>query len=252
MNSRSTSRYLPGTLPGRTQGRTVIGLRPRPTAVSGFTLTEIAVVLFIVGLLLGSMMLPLSAQIDSRDNTEAQKVLGEIRDSLIGYAVSHTAADGRPYLPCPDTNDDGLENRTGNACTNLEGRIPWTTLGLGRTDPWNNRFRYRVHSLFSRSDAGFQLSTAGNLRVCSDDGCGTVIANQLPAVVLSHGKNGFGAFNSTGGTNSASSNDNEQENSGEDANDFVSKEADAEFDDLVTWLSPNILFNRMVAAGKLP
>jgi hypothetical protein len=25
-----------------------------------------------------------------------------------------------------------------------------------------------------------------------------------------------------------------------------------EFDDLVTWLSPNILFNRMIAAGRLP
>ncbi len=25
-----------------------------------------------------------------------------------------------------------------------------------------------------------------------------------------------------------------------------------EFDDLVVWISPNILFNRMVAAGKLP
>jgi hypothetical protein len=25
-----------------------------------------------------------------------------------------------------------------------------------------------------------------------------------------------------------------------------------EFDDIVTWISPNILFNRMVSAGKLP
>jgi len=28
--------------------------------------------------------------------------------------------------------------------------------------------------------------------------------------------------------------------------------ATSEFDDIVTWLSPNILFNRMVVAGKLP
>ena len=26
----------------------------------------------------------------------------------------------------------------------------------------------------------------------------------------------------------------------------------AAFDDLVVWISPNVLFNRMVAAGKLP
>jgi type II secretory pathway pseudopilin PulG len=221
--------------------------------LGGFTLTEIAIVLFIISLLLGSMMLPLSAQIDNRDNAAAQTVLGEIRDAMIGYAASHTAADARPYLPCPDTNDDGVENRnvaTG-ACTSAEGRIPWATLGLGRLDPWNNRYRYRVAPGFSNSSAGFQLTTVGNLRVCSDNGCGTIIANQLPAVVLSHGKNGFGAFNSSGGTNAVSSNDNEKQNSNGD-NDFVSKESDPNFDDIVIWLSPNILFNRMVAAGRLP
>ena len=25
-----------------------------------------------------------------------------------------------------------------------------------------------------------------------------------------------------------------------------------EFDDLVTWISPNILYNRMISAGRLP
>jgi hypothetical protein len=25
-----------------------------------------------------------------------------------------------------------------------------------------------------------------------------------------------------------------------------------EFDDLVTWISPNILYNRLIAAGRLP
>jgi prepilin-type N-terminal cleavage/methylation domain-containing protein len=218
----------------------------------GFTLTEMAMVVFIVALLLGAMMLPLAAQIDSRDNSEAQKTLLEIREALVGYAASHSAADGKPYLPCPDTDDNGTENRAGSNCTSSEGRVPWVTLGIGRFDPWNNRYRYRVTSVFSRSDIGFTLTSAGTLRVCTDSSCGTSIATAVPAVILTHGKNGLGAFNSSGGTNTASSNNNEIENYGADANDFVSKEADPAFDDLVVWLSPNILFNRMVAAGKLP
>ncbi|MCK7493185.1 MAG: hypothetical protein MZW92_18280 [Comamonadaceae bacterium] len=27
---------------------------------------------------------------------------------------------------------------------------------------------------------------------------------------------------------------------------------DGEFDDIVTWLSPNVLYNRLIAAGQLP
>jgi len=215
----------------------------RLTSKKGFTLTEIAVVLFIVALLLGSMMLPIAAQIDNRDYAEARKAVSDIREALIGYAASHAAGDGRPYLPCPDTNDDGVENRGGGgACTSAEGRVPWVTLGLGRIDPWNNRFRYRVTTTFANSGAGFQLTTGGNLRVCTDSTCGTLIANDVPAILVSHGKNGAGAFNTSGGTNAASADANELENSDADKN-FVSKEL---------WLSPNILFNRMVAAGRLP
>lgn len=217
----------------------------------GFTLIELAIVMFIVSLLIGGMLLPLSAQQDIRYNGEAEKALGEIREALVGFAASHSATDGKPYLPCPDTNDDGLENRTGNACTALEGRIPWVDLGLGRTDPWNNRFRYRVTPAFSNNATGFTLSSAGTLRVCAENTCATTVAATVPAVIVSHGKNGAGAFDSSGGTNPASLDANELENTDGD-DDFVSKTGDPAYDDFAVWLSPNILFNRMVAAGKLP
>lgn len=213
-----------------------IGVPPRLTFSRGFTLTEIAIVLFIVALLLGSMMLPIAAQVDTRDNTDAQKVMGEIREALIGYAASRA---GRPFLPCPDTDADGVEQpRVGSACPADEGDVPWNTLGLGRNDPWNRSYRYRVTPAFSNS-AGFLLSSVGTLRLCTTSACGATVATGIPAVVLTKGKNGAGG------------NANEVENSDAD-NDFVSKEPDPNYDDLVTWLSPNILFNRMVAAGKLP
>ena len=228
------------------------GSRNAPTvAQRGFTLIELAIVMFIVSLLIGGMLLPLSAQQDIRYNGETEKTLGEIREALIGFAASHSATDGKPYLPCPDTNDDGAENRTGNACTAQEGRIPWVDLGLGRIDAWGNRFRYRVTPAFSNNATGFALTSTGTLRVFAESTCATTVATTVPAVIVSHGKNSAGAFNSAGGINAASLDANELQNTDGD-DDFVSKTGDPNYDDFTVWLSPNILFNRMVAAGKLP
>jgi prepilin-type N-terminal cleavage/methylation domain-containing protein len=214
-----------------------IGVPPRLTFARGFTLTEIAIVLFIIALLLGSMMLPIAAQVETRDYTEAQKVMGEIREALIGYAVSRA---GRPYLPCPDNDGDGVEQpRVGGVCPVDDGFVPWNTLGLGRNDPWNRPYHYHVTPAFSNS-AGFLLTSLGTLRICTDSACGATVATGVPAVILTKGKDGFG-----GGLD---------ETANSDLNDdFVSRDPQNDvYDDLVIWLSPNVLFNRMVAAGKLP
>ncbi|MBI4988897.1 MAG: type II secretion system protein [Rhodocyclales bacterium] len=225
----------------------------RLTSARGFTLTEMAVVLVIVALLIASLVIPLSAQQDIRARQETEKALADIREALLGYAASHAAGDGKPYLPCPDTDDDGLENRTAGACTGgiQEGRLPWADLGLGRNDAWNNRFRYRVTAAFSNSTAGFTLASAGNLTVCADSACAATIAGNVPAVVLSHGANGAGAFNLSGGTNPAPTDANELENTDSD-DTLVSRTSDAGFDDLVTWVPPTVLMNRMITTGKLP
>jgi prepilin-type N-terminal cleavage/methylation domain-containing protein len=228
---------------------------PAPTFPQrGFTLVELAIVMFIVSLLIGGMLLPLAAQQDVRYNAETEKSLSEIREALMGFAASHNAADGRPYLPCPDTTDDGIEDRPAPSgpCTAEEGRVPWVTLGVGRVDAWDNRFRYRVTPAFSNSATGFILTSAGTLRVCTDNACGASVATAVPAVFLSHGKNGLGAFNSAGGANAASANANELVNSNAGELDFVSKALDPAYDDFLLWLSPNILHSRMIAAGRLP
>ena len=228
---------------------------------NGFTLAELAIVLLIVALLAGAMLVPLTAQIDQRNASEVRRNLSEIREALFGFAASHPANDGRPYLPCPDTDNDGMENRSGVACTAQEGNVPWATLGVGESDAWNNRFRYRVDAAFSHSDVGFTLATTSNLRVCSVAGCvaGSILASSLPAVFLSHGKNGAGATNSSGGANPAPGTSRTDELANTDANnDFVSHaltaagSASGEFDDEVAWLPASILFGRMIAAGRLP
>jgi prepilin-type N-terminal cleavage/methylation domain-containing protein len=235
----------------------------------GFTLAELAIVLLIVSLLLGGILVPLSAQIESRRVEQTQQLLNDIREALIGFSVTHG------YLPCADVtivpfgapagtvaNDGQADvNAATGLCVSNEGNVPWSTLGLGDADGWGNRFHYRVTSGFaSRSPAAtFSLTTTGNLRICTTAACSTTLATQVPAVVLSLGRNGYGAISSTGVQlpNPPAANTDELANL--DANnDFVSHArigqgaGTVEFDDVVAWLSPNLLFSRMVSAGKLP
>lgn len=234
----------------------------------GFTLVEVAIVLVIVALLLGGLLIPLSTQLTQQRITENQRLLDEIKEALIGYAASHPAPapDLHPYLPCPDkttgggagTANDGQEDRNvAGSCVTQEGNIPWVTLGITPFDSSGNRFHYRVTAAFSNSTTGFTLSSTGDLRVCAAAGCAVVIANQVPAVILSYGPNGYGAINSAGNQNPAASSADELENTNGNT-DFVSRGPTntssnlGEFDDVVAWLSPGLLFNRMVVAGRLP
>ncbi len=224
----------------------------------GFTLTELAIVLVIVGLLIGGMMVPLSVQRDLQSASETHKQLIEAKEALMGFASSHIAADGKPYLPCPDTDSDGFENRVPatKACESAEGRLPWNELGVGREDSWGNHLRYRITPSFANSATGFGLiPNAGSLKVCEDTTCTEEIGRYLPAVIVSHGKNGAGAYNQAGATNPEPIGLDEKEN--QDLNNiFVlrspSNVANSEFDDLVVWISSNVLYSRMVSSKRLP
>lgn len=170
-----------------------------PARYAGFTLVELAVSIFIIALLLGSIMVPLATQVEQRQISETQKTLDEIREALMGFAITNG------YLPCPDLTagtgaNDGVEDVTAGTgiCQSLSGTIatgnlPWATLGLGNQDAWGNRFRYAVLSDFAqRAPASlFSILTgASTLRVCSSQTCATVITNAAAAVVISHGNNG--------------------------------------------------------------
>lgn len=219
----------------------------------GFTLVEMAVVMLIISLLLGGLLLPLSNRVEQERRTVAQEAMQAAQEALIGFALS----TGR--LPCPDVNNDGLEDLA--ACQQVNtainaGRLPWATLNVQGGDPWdqNRSLGYVVNGAFTSTTTPFTLATTGAgggvLRVfdgasgrCA--GAGQVAVN-VPAVLYSNAKNDFGA--------TAGSAD-ERENSDND-NCFISRSYSTasgnEFDDLVSWLSPNILFNRMVSAGRLP
>lgn len=236
----------------------------------GFSLVEMAIVLMIVGLLLGGLLVPLSAQIEQRNNSDTQKSLAEIKEAIIGYAL----ANGQ--LPCPadptlatGVANAGIARITCTTVTNSSGALPWATLGVSETDAWGRRYTYRVTSDFADTIgsstyggcipspiptlASFGLCSSGNLNVLSAASGGVNIAGNVPAVIISHGKNGAGAYTPQGTPLPVASNADEQENSdGSAYNNYVSHIPTPTFDDLVVWISPNILLNRMVAAGKLP
>ena len=219
----------------------------------GFTLIEMAIVLLIITLLLSGLLVPLSTQVEQRKIAETQKSLEEIKEALIGFAI----VNGR--LPCPAVSaNNGTENPPCPAPSDRAGFVPWVSLGVSKLDAWGHQFRYSVTPAFTNSPT---LATAGDItiRVVNSAGLSINLSN-IPVMVLSHGRNGYGAFDDQGIPHSPTPVANVDEaNNATVLATFVSRPqtdnpaaAGGEFDDIVVWLSPNILFNRMVAAGKLP
>ena len=218
----------------------------------GFSLIEMAFVLVIVTLLLGGLLVPFATQVEQRRIAETNKAMEEIKEALTGFAL----ANGR--LPCPATDaTNGTEQPT--PCTTTTGFLPWGSLGVGKLDSWGHLYRYIVTPNFA--NAPFTLSTPTTLTVQTRNSAGVLTnlssSNSLPVVIISHGKNGYGGNSDEGGVIAAATSLDEVTNA-TGANNFVSRTITApgaglaEFDDLVIWLSPNVLYNRMVAAGKLP
>lgn len=221
----------------------------------GFTLVELAIVLFIVALLLGGLLPTVSSQMEQQRRNEARKQIDEIRNALLGYAIINGV------LPCPidpaitDPANPNYGSAAATCSTNAaaEGYLPWKTLGVMETDAWGNRrssatdpwtgyWRYRVDRNFSNSGTPFTLSTgfsADALSIVDSNALALTSTTERPvAIVFSTGPNltpdGQNAnFEATTGT-------------------YQSDNPNPVFDDILIWISRPQLFNRMVAAGKLP
>ncbi|MCW8830177.1 MAG: type II secretion system GspH family protein [Gammaproteobacteria bacterium] len=252
----------------------------------GFTLVELAIVLVIIGVLLGGFIGTLSSRIETTKRANTQQQMEEIKDAILGFA----AANKR--LPCPaTTTSDGDSNPDDGACVWEHGFVPGRTLGLEGSynrdnlllDTWGNPIRYSVTNSdgdsFTTTD-GMKITTMISLDpdyfICdgsstSGTGCvgSTTIANNIPFILLSLGEDGNEFVTAVAATSD------QEENSGElvvAANtageniaytvgnnqifvkkDYSSIDSSAgKFDDLIVWVSPYILYSRMIEAGNLP
>src|SRR5689334_16615031 len=106
-------------------------------------------------------------------------VLAQAHAALIGRAAS--AANRPGSLPCPDTDNDGLENwdGTNTFCANNMGRLPWQTLGLpDLRDGYGERLWYALSPGF-RDHAGVQplnSDSAGQLTITGLNPISNVVA----------------------------------------------------------------------------
>ncbi|MEO8004277.1 MAG: prepilin-type N-terminal cleavage/methylation domain-containing protein [Betaproteobacteria bacterium] len=215
-------------------------------ADAGFTLIEVAIVLFVLALLGGAILVPLGAQVEQRQYDETTRSMNDVRDALLGFAVVNKR------LPCPTAIDDsptadGLERLTGSACTSAQGYLPWTTLGGGAIDAWGQHLLYRVTPAFANSGTPITLSSTPLLSICQAVGVGCPSTANVVAVVLSKGKN---QGTCPGGCPDEVANLNY-------GPAFVSRVRSQpgggnEFDDVVVWVPATTLFSRMIAANLLP
>lgn len=231
-------------------------------AQRGFTLIELAIVLFVITLLLGGMLTPLGRQIGERQIAETRRLLDQAQTALVGYALARRDARGVGHLPCPDmrrsgpggTANDGREDRLPEGgCAQTSGNLPWMTLGLAQGDAWGNQLGYAVAPAWAMTRDRTDAPQVRLLEVCLDAPCAQRL--QAAAVLFSHGGNGLGASNTTGGVNLAPTSPAELENVNDDLLFMMlppraADRAGGEFDDILLPLSADWLRGRLCAANS--
>jgi type II secretory pathway pseudopilin PulG len=221
----------------------------------GFSLLEVGIVLIIMAALMGSMLKPFGARMVERQRAQTQAQLQTIRDAVLGFAAA------RHRLPCPADQDAVVPLAD---CDQFSGYVPAAALGLsGRfsdegllLDSWGNPLRFAISRSDVDADGQADFTTAlemqeigisalkPDLRVCANNSCDSERANQVVAVIYSTGRQ-------AGRAESAD----EIENLDGDSR-YVSRDLDQagddQFDDLVIWLSENVLYSKLIQAGALP
>lgn len=236
------------------------------------------------------------AQLSSASITSTKKKQDMIKDALIGYLRDNKR------LPCPETTaiggaaPTGQENRkvVGNpasSCTSYWGTVPYTTLGLTRDtaiDGFGNFFTYFVSSAQSTAEPdwtltqntvavpGFSVGSPGRFGITDNGVATTLSANLAVAVIVSHGKNGLGAYTTKGTRNDQpAAGTDERTNSPDAAADpvawnppstiatvaptlpdpaiaaIISRDRTDTFDDIVLAIRPNDLLQPLIKDGAI-
>lgn len=185
-------------------------LRWRRGRSRGYSLVEVAIVLTAFLLVAGGMVYPLSNRWNDEQYASTERLMEIVQRAIINYAASHRTdghelvfvwqpntqtaevniPSGRPYLPCPDLDGDGLEDRVDvspaarvdihterrgitpyfvaawdtkpGRCIDSKGMVPYRTLNVPANDVWGNHITYWVERNLSNRMLGFDQLTKGN------------------------------------------------------------------------------------------
>ena len=152
----------------------------------GFTIVEAALSIAVLSLLLGMALVPLSKRYEARKAAETRVMLEDIRKAVVGYALRNRTARsvaaagpaansgqitrslipaGRPYLPCPDHDGDGIEDRFAAPVAQTLAEFPFSETQL--TPPLTLVVPQQVLQtifLYRGSAASREMQLGGNSR----------------------------------------------------------------------------------------
>jgi prepilin-type N-terminal cleavage/methylation domain-containing protein len=232
---------------------------------SGFSLLELSIALTILTILSVGLSSSLSKVNDFDKYAENRIILQK------NYSAFLTFVQANGFLPCPDTDGNGLENRENTfQCTSKNGQVPYQDLGIPFGDVWGQPLHYSVNnqaddasgevllpaksaSYFSNQPGAqhFDINTppfgsnpgTGYYTVCNELEAASCTAStpssaksgfSVIAVVISYGKNGAQTW--AGNASSVG----EIENSDNDNYFWQAKGSNVaadEFDDQLFWLT---------------
>ena len=252
---------------------------------AGFTLIELAVVIFLIGLIVTMGLGALKAQML---NSAIRATLGNeasIKDALMAYLAKNKR------LPCPATDAQGAEGRDMTVqplnCKTYYGLVPYAEIGLTKStamDGWDDLLAYGVSPRWtatynpappdnkSSSDPSksFNVGAPGAINVYDIDQpnnkdikiMDVAAGSGAAAIVISQGPNGYGAYTVKGTQNDAA-----VAGASETANiplpaspppayykrDYTSNTGayGGAFDDVVMAISPSDLLTPLVRDGAL-
>jgi prepilin-type N-terminal cleavage/methylation domain-containing protein len=228
----------------------------------GFTLLEITIALVILVILTIQIadLSKISRDYDLNRTSAAQ--VGDVKSLLLSFLQTNG------YLPCPDTDNNGWENRTGSQCDAAKGKLPHLMLGITQNDASFQPYYYQVNarttsaeiddpinsaSFFGTSTIpNFNLSTPpsginagnGNMVICDaaesqncniSTGSDHFIEEAAIAVVVAFGNNSVSTWQQINSNSIHMDAPAEQENADGDAYFWLAKHNFA--DDNLTWIN---------------
>jgi prepilin-type N-terminal cleavage/methylation domain-containing protein len=132
---------------------------------NGFSLIEVAIGLLILGIITTSFY-GVAKQLFETDHKQTELANMRTLQSSINIYLTVNA-----HLPCPDTDNDGKENRSdGISCDAREGYLPYSDLGVKSKDAWGNEYYYRVNS--RAENAGYITEICQSASVLGKAGAG--------------------------------------------------------------------------------